>query len=475
MKSLIHFLWAGTLIPMTLWGGDEPHSPWFAVPWGCVVSTQMTENILPHRRFDELRGMTTSPYDGPLRWLPREQVWVVDTAMAYSTTDTSRHTYLFNGSALMTQDLCERWVSNQWTNSSRQTCTYDSVGRILVQMLEYWSSGWGFYSHRIYSYDAGGRLLTLLTDVWLGTYMDSHRTTYTYDSSGRTLSFLIEHRITGEWVNYQRSTFTYDSSGTTSSQLWERWSTTQWVNSDRYTSTFNANQDLISELYERWLNNQWENSQLLTLTYDSNRRWIEQLGEAWVSSQWVNNFPFTYTYGANGEMESILDEDWSNNQWVNNNRYTYGYDANINATSVRLEGWQDSVWMPRNGATSLLDKKGNRYDYTSFHRVTLHYQLVTTDIREKSDRVPLAFHLLQNYPNPFNPTTKIRFDLPRQSHVRLTVYDLLGREVTTLVDGVISAGVHEATLSTANLASGVYFYCLNADRFVQTRKMVLQK
>jgi hypothetical protein len=92
---------------------------------------------------------------------------------------------------------------------------------------------------------------------------------------------------------------------------------------------------------------------------------------------------------------------------------------------------------------------------------------------EDADDVPEAFHLAPNYPNPFNPETTIAFTVPQQAHVRLVVYDVLGRAVAVLVDGPQPAGMHEARFDASGLPSGVYVYRLQAEGFSQTRTMVL--
>ena len=89
--------------------------------------------------------------------------------------------------------------------------------------------------------------------------------------------------------------------------------------------------------------------------------------------------------------------------------------------------------------------------------------------------VPLRFGLGQNYPNPFNPATVISYSIPRLGHVSLKVYDILGNKVATLEDGVQSPGAHEVVFNAARLASGVYFYRLNAGGFTQTKKLMLLK
>ncbi|MBX2990980.1 MAG: T9SS type A sorting domain-containing protein [Bacteroidetes bacterium] len=89
--------------------------------------------------------------------------------------------------------------------------------------------------------------------------------------------------------------------------------------------------------------------------------------------------------------------------------------------------------------------------------------------------VPSEFFLAQNYPNPFNPTTTITYKLPTAAGVTLTVYDMLGREVATLVDEVKTAGEYAVQFNTSGLASGVYFYRLSIPGSVATRKMMVVK
>jgi len=88
---------------------------------------------------------------------------------------------------------------------------------------------------------------------------------------------------------------------------------------------------------------------------------------------------------------------------------------------------------------------------------------------------PAQFRLEQNYPNPFNPTTNVQFSIAKTEVVSLRVYDILGREVAVLVDGVKGPGIHTATFDGNGLASGVYFYRLTAGNSVETRRMMLMK
>lgn len=91
------------------------------------------------------------------------------------------------------------------------------------------------------------------------------------------------------------------------------------------------------------------------------------------------------------------------------------------------------------------------------------------------NEIPDVFKLYTNYPNPFNPTTKIKFDLPKDCFTRLIIYDVVGREVIRLTDQQMKAGRYEFEWNASNYSSGIYFYRITAGSFVQTRKMVLVK
>ncbi len=89
--------------------------------------------------------------------------------------------------------------------------------------------------------------------------------------------------------------------------------------------------------------------------------------------------------------------------------------------------------------------------------------------------LPTEFSVSQNYPNPFNPTTIIKYQLPKDSYVALKLYDILGREVKVLADGMKVAGYHEVSLDASRLSSGVYLYSLKAGEFNAVKRLLLLK
>ncbi len=106
---------------------------------------------------------------------------------------------------------------------------------------------------------------------------------------------------------------------------------------------------------------------------------------------------------------------------------------------------------------------------------TILTKSTTTDVKEKPEPFASYFSLYQNYPNPFNPSTKIKFVIPKSSFVSLKVYDILGREVATLLNEEKHPGSYEVEFDGSNLSSGIYFYRLQARDFSDTKKFILLK
>ena len=101
--------------------------------------------------------------------------------------------------------------------------------------------------------------------------------------------------------------------------------------------------------------------------------------------------------------------------------------------------------------------------------------IFTDDVKDAGPEIPTEFALTQNYPNPFNPSTTIRYALPASENVKLTVHDLLGREIAVLVDEIQHAGLKEVEWNAFQVSSGIYFFKVQAGNFTETKKMSLIK
>lgn len=100
---------------------------------------------------------------------------------------------------------------------------------------------------------------------------------------------------------------------------------------------------------------------------------------------------------------------------------------------------------------------------------------IFVNVETENENIPSTYNLHQNYPNPFNPITKIEFDIPEKNNVQLIVYNMLGKQVATIVNSELEAGHHSFGFDGTNHSSGIYFYRLETENFSQTKKMLLVK
>jgi hypothetical protein len=127
-----------------------------------------------------------------------------------------------------------------------------------------------------------------------------------------------------------------------------------------------------------------------------------------------------------------------------------------------------------NPATTALILTSVKVDLGSPITISNSYSSLTS-VQNTGAGIPTNYSLSQNYPNPFNPTTNIEFSLPKNSNVKLVVYDVLGKVVTELVNGDLNAGYYKINFNASNLASGIYFYSLKTGDFVNVKKLMLLK
>ncbi len=163
-------------------------------------------------------------------------------------------------------------------------------------------------------------------------------------------------------------------------------------------------------------------------------------------------------------------------------RNEFGYAVASNGKIIKSIdaglNWIEQPTVTNNGLYALYFNSDN-YVYSGGTRgtilKTIPAELIVTGTSTSYTEISKSYKLKQNYPNPFNPVTKIEFSLPKNDFVSLKVFDITGKEITSLVNENLNPGEYKINFNGAGLNSGVYFYILKAGDFVQTRKMILLK
>ena len=169
----------------------------------------------------------------------------------------------------------------------------------------------------------------------------------------------------------------------------------------------------------------------------------------WSTSSEINNAGFEVE---RSDVNGQITDGWSRVGFISGNG-TSSASINYSFTDRNLSSGKYNYRLKQ------IDYNGN-YEYFSLNS----YVIIGT---------PKNFFLGQNYPNPFNPSTVINYNIPQDSYVKIKLYDNTGREVLTLLSEFISAGYYTINFNASDLASGIYFYNINAGKYTATNKMML--
>ncbi len=226
----------------------------------------------------------------------------------------------------------------------------------------------------------------------------------------------------------------------------------------------------------------FDNINKIAIAYNAKNSTIPYTGTALISAD--NNFGYyaidnTATSGSVvlGDHDGFTDAD----KWYALSNGIKSPSAGVSDISLVVSGGPYSIPASQSINVAYAIAAGSTLQEVidAIAESRIKYQTIT-DVENNTNQKPYTFDLDQNYPNPFNPSTTIQFTVPdvgtKQSvPVQLKIFDILGREVSTLVNEVKAAGNYKATFNATRLPSGVYFYKLTAGGFSQTKKMILLK
>jgi hypothetical protein len=197
-----------------------------------------------------------------------------------------------------------------------------------------------------------------------------------------------------------------------------------------------------------------------------------------------NHFPANRIYWVD-QVEGIKDKDWYiiTQQWNKETikqRFSIGVlESAAYRLQIRLpeiEGLVAQIWDNKNQRWLQLTEQGvDIYLLEGEHPFELYLGSEPQIAKLAQEMLPTQFELQNNYPNPFNPTTTLRFALPQPNKVQLTIYDVMGRKVSTLISKQMEAGYHNIDWNASHLASGVYIVELIAGSQRRTQKIALIK
>lgn len=427
---------------------------------------------------------------------------------------------ILNDGSLPLTEIWQYWSNPNWINSDKYSFKHDQTGNMTeVQYADWSAEKWNTRWIEIYSFTGENMVGELWQDwdpvnsVWINT----DKWTNEFDAAGNITSMIYQYWENNAWQNYWYDMFKYDENGNEIEFISTQWNGSEWINSFRVTSVFDENGNLTERLGQQWdITNGWVINVFKTMiSYDESGRMIEEQMQDYLNGNWVTTLRISHGYDENNNrIESLTQEfngetlvdvfkesllynaqnkvielfylDWNvqSSIWQNNWRELMSYDAQGNQTEhISQEGNGDS-WL--NYAKDVLSFNEHNHlvtvtgygwengNWVTYWKGNFEYVAATGIIEEA---VTLnQWRLEDNYPNPFNPSTTISYQLALDSQVDLSIYNLLGQRVSTLVSQKQPAGTYNVEWNASDLPSGVYFYQLQTGSgFVQSKKLVLLK
>jgi len=350
-----------------------------------------------------------------------------DGGLTWAPTNRTLNTYGPGGEILSGVQEISADAGVTWTESSTNIYSYDANGNRIISDTT--QTGNGMVSHivRTMSYNEAGQQIGVEINIELqlfGTTMES-RYEYEYDTAGNRIREIQYLKQNGEWVNSTVANIEYDELGNMLSQY------SYDVGSDG--SLFVNNRGIR--------------------IYDAAGRLTEMLIERPVGDGWAPYIRTRFEYTADGQRSRTESADYVDGEWVTYNWYEYAWDNDVLVSIARGNG---------DGTVSR----------------DMYYYDKSTGVAEIA--VPSAVAISGNAPNPFNPSTTIAFTLDTAARADLTIYNMAGQAIRTLISHDMSPGEHSAVWDGRNdsgmtVSAGVYFVRLVAGTQTATHKMLFVK
>ena len=435
----------------------------------------------------------------------------------------SQNTYTYDVSNNCIGRLYQDWVGNQWVNSRLYTYTYDANNNQILMLRQNWDgTQWVNYYQYANTYDANNNQTSYLYQNWDGQWVNYYQDTYTYDANNNRTSYLAQETDGTQLVNDRQYTYTWVSSNpiidtipdqeidedqslvlTLSAQSPPVWDVLYVFSA--YSDTSAVILDVNSDTLHIVPAANWVGTALITVIVDPDNDASSDTTGFTLTVTPVNDSPEPFsviypsvsdTFSTHTDKDTLIQFTWGESNDIDSD-ITYKLTIELEFfgniyTDIHENISDTSIGVSSNSLDNLLG--GLNIDETELHwyinALDEEYTVVSDTGEFVLSRaalgsvdgyaIPEQFSLHQNYPNPFNPITTLRYDLPEDGLVNIIIYDMLGRQVKTLINQTQDAGYRSVIWDATNdygkpVSAGIYLYQIQSGEYISTKKMVLLK
>ncbi|MBU1680133.1 MAG: T9SS type A sorting domain-containing protein [Bacteroidetes bacterium] len=416
-------------------------------------------------------------YDGKITLYQHESISIGCCGGSYKLT----YSYDSTGSILSSSYQIK--TDNVWEYMLKKIYTYNNYGQRVEEFIEQFNIDlhrWVNSSIHIYVYDDSGYMVLDSSSYWSlseNKWNNSGLVNYSYDLEGNVSSYFIEWWNGSQYINTYRYSYTYGINGEVSTLVNEIWEDSQWIKQIKNEYTYNSDNQLEERTRSSWIESGWTLSSHTIIEYNSFG--ITSIrDEYWNGISWALTHSVVLVYDENGNLISRIYERMECNHygdhcWWQSSRTSFDYDDDDKMRAIVFADSIDGFEWERTAGSIYI---GDSIDRHAIFGYTFSFQYsLATNIDGELDPKLNQFSLEQNYPNPFNPNTMINYTLYKNSHVKLSIYNILGQEVAVLVNGIKHSGNHQIVFHANNLPSGTYYYRLISDKITSAKKMILMR
>lgn len=419
-----------------------------------------------------------------------------------------------DSTSLMVEQLVQRGGNNNWYNLTKTSNSYNSKGQIELVTNYDWQNGdwyptvksfyqyndlsqlvrkytiqsrfnWNIFSDVSYRYNETGKEIESVIKSISQNGIDYYyaKVLTEYDSLNNARSVVTQKFENNVWVNIYNTSYHYDKYNNMIEQLSQSWRGNAWGNEQGYRFAYDNNRNRTKIIFLVWRNTAWDSLDMHIYNFNSQNQLLNQNTFVKQNDIWIKDSKFEYAYDSKGNWIFQMFQYWADSVLVNGNLNFYEYDQNGKLSQEVEKGWRGNNWEYNGKVTYDHDSKGNLTNKTYYKWAGEDWVYVTHYLFKYEEptnvqqilTLPKQFELFNNYPNPFNSSTVIGYKIPIQGVVTIKVFDVLGKEITTLVNELKPPGKYEVNFDANQLSSGVYFYAMSIDQYYNVKKLVLVK